>query len=114
MPNLLIQQPLNLNQLPFEILPLQCWRICPKLLNLRDLLINSGIDVLAIQESKLRKVDKAPFIEGYATVRKDQNNIRGGSLLLFIQTDIVFEKLHSFEKAGMEILSICLKITKST
>ena len=38
----------------------------------------------------------------------------GGGLLLFIRTDIVFEKLHSFEKAGMEILSTCLKTTKST
>ena len=26
----------------------------------------------------------------------------------------MFEKLHSFEKAGMEILSICIKATKST
>ena len=28
--------------------------------------------------------------------------------------DIVFEKLHSFEKAGMEIQSICVKPTKSS
>ena len=26
----------------------------------------------------------------------------------------MFEKLHSFEKAGMEILSICIKATKSS
>ena len=31
-----------------------------------------------------------------------------------MQTDIVFEKLHSFEKAGTEILSIRMKTTKST
>ena len=63
---------------------------------------------------KLRKADKTPFIAGYATVRKDRNNILGGGLLLFIRTDIIFEKLHSFGKAGMEVLSICLKTTKST
>ena len=51
------------------------------------LLINSDIYVLAVQESKLRKVDKALFIEGYVTVRKDHNNILGGGLLLSIQTD---------------------------
>ena len=28
--------------------------------------------------------------------------------------DFVFEKLHSFEKAGMEILSICIKATNSS
>ena len=82
--------------------------ISPMFLELRDLLINSDIDVLAVQESKLRKVDKTPFIEGCATVRIDRNNIIGGGLLLFIRTDIVFQKLHSFEKAGMEILSIRL------
>ena len=60
------------------------------------------------------KTDKTPFIEGYATVCKDQHIILGGGLLIFIQTDIMFEKLHSVEKAGMEILSICLKATKST
>ena len=88
--------------------------ICPKLVELRDQLINSNIDILAVQDSKLQKEDKTPFIEGYATIRKDRNNILGGGLLLFIGTDIVFEKLHSFEKAGMEILSIRLKFTKST
>ena len=69
---------------------------------------------MAVQESKLRKTDKTACIEGYATVRKDRNNILGGSLLLFIRTDIVFEKLLSFEKAGMEILSIRIKAIKSS
>ena len=78
--------------------------IRPKLLELRGCFLNSDTDVLAVQESKLRKTDKTPSIEGYATIRKDRNNILGGGLLLFIQTDIVFEKLHSFEKAGIEIL----------
>ena len=76
-----------------------------KLIELRDHLINSDIDILAVQEP--------PFIEGYATTQKDRNNILGGGLL-FIRTDIVFKKLHSFKKAGMEILSIRLKATKST
>ena len=83
-------------------------------MELRDLLINSNIDILAVQEPKLQKTDKTPFIEGYATIRKDRNNILGGGLLFFIRADIVFEKLHSVEKAGMEILSIHLKATKST
>ena len=58
--------------------------ICPKLVELRHRLLNSDIDVLAVQESKLRKTDKTPSIEGYVTIRKDQNNILGGSLLLFL------------------------------
>ena len=45
--------------------------IHPKFLELPNLLINSDIDILAVQESKLQKADKTPFIEGYAAVRKD-------------------------------------------
>ena len=88
--------------------------ICPKLVELRHRLLNSDIDVLAVQESKLRKTDKTPSIEGYATIRKDQNNTLGGGLLLFIRMEIVFEKLHSFKKAGIKILSIRIKATKSS
>ena len=89
-------------------------RICPKLIELCDCLINSDINILAVQESKLWKADKTPFIEGYATIRKDWNNIFGGDLLLLIRTEIMFQKLHSFKKAGIEILSIRLKAAKST
>ena len=85
--------------------------IRPKFLELRDQLINFDIDILSIQESKLRKAEKTPFIEGYPTVRKDRNNILGGGLLLFIRIETISVKLHSFEKAGMEILFICLKTT---
>ena len=88
--------------------------IRPKFIELRDHLLNSDIDVLSVQESKLRNIDKTPSIEGYAKTRKDRNNILGGNLLIFIRTDIVFEKLHPFEKAGMEILSIYITTTKST
>ena len=63
--------------------------ILPKFVELRDRLINSGIDVLAVQESKLRKADKTPFIESHVTLRKNRNNIlRGGLLLLFIIIEI--------------------------
>ena len=78
-----------------------------KLLELRDKLINSDIDIVAIQESKkLQKADKTPSIVGYAAIRKDRNSILGGGLLLFVCNDVIFEKLQSLEKAGMEILSV--------
>ena len=85
--------------------------IHPGIVELRDLLINSDVDVLALQESKLQKTDKTPFIEGYTTVQKGRNNILGGGLLLFIRTN---SKLHSFENTGKEILPIGLKTTKPT
>ena len=59
---------------------MECWQF----LELCILLINSDNDVLAVQESKLHKTGKTPFIKGYATVQKDCNKILGGRLLLFI------------------------------
>ena len=88
--------------------------IRPKFLKLCNLLINSDIDVLAIQESKLRKADKTLFIEGYATVQKNLNKILEGGTLFFIQTDVVSEKLLPLKKAGTKNLSICQKTNKST
>ena len=70
--------------------------INPKLLELLNRLMNSDVDIVAIEESNLRKTDKTLSIEGYATIRKDQNNILGCSLLFFVH-NIIFEKLHSFQ-----------------
>ena len=42
--------------------------ISPHLVELCNQLINSDIDILAVQESKFRKTGKTPFIEGYAAV----------------------------------------------
>ena len=119
------QLPGSTNSSPSEPLPATSWNklkiyqwntdgIRPKLMELRDLLINSDIHILAVQESKLRKTDKTPLIESYTTIHKDWYNILGAGLLIFIHTDIVFKKFHSVEKAGMEILSIRLKATKWT
>ena len=57
-------------------------------------------------------LNKTPSIEGYATIRKDRNNILGGGLLLFVRNDVIFEKLPSLEKADMEILSIRVRTSK--
>ena len=76
--------------------------------------MNSDVDIVAIQESNLRKTDKTLSIEGYATIRKDQNNILGCSLLFFVH-NIIFEKLHSFQWAGMKILfsQVCKQLQLS-
>ena len=52
--------------------------IRPKFIELCDRLLNSDIDVLAVQESNLQKTDKTPSIEDHATIRKVRNNILGG------------------------------------
>ena len=43
----------------------------PKFVELHGRLNNFDIHVLAVQEPKLQKTGKTPFIKGYATVLKD-------------------------------------------
>ena len=77
------QPPAPTNTTPSQQLPTQSWdkltiiqwnadRIRLKMLELRDKLINWDIGIVVIQESKLWKTNKTPFIEGYATIRKDK------------------------------------------
>ena len=80
---------------------------------MRNRLINLDVDIVAIKESKLQKAYKTPSIEGYATIRKDRNSILGGGLLFFVRNDVIFEKLHTFEQAGMKILSVRVRTSKS-
>ena len=48
------------------------------------------LDVIMIQESKLRATDKLPLIPGYSTVRKDRGTDKGGGLITFIKDDLPF------------------------
>ena len=113
---------------------MECWRYPPKFIEIPDLLLNSTINFIAAQESKLRKPD-INFLEsklrkpdktwqklwhhtfvakGCTTIQKDHNNILRGGLLFLIWTEIIFEKLHSFEKADKKILSFRLLTNKLT
>jgi len=46
---------------------------------------------IAIQETKLSKTSKTPFIEGYAASRLDRTNA-GGGLLLYINNGLNFSQ----------------------
>ena len=49
-----------------------------------------NLDIIMIQETKLRALDKNPAIKGYSTVRKDRGVGSGWGLLFFIKEDIPF------------------------
>ena len=117
------QLPAPTNTIPSLQLPTQSWDkltiiqwnvdgICLKLLELHDRLINSDIDIVATQESKVCKADKTWLIEGYSTIQKEQN-ILGNGLLFFVRNDVIFKNLHSLKQTSMEILSIQVCTSKS-
>ena len=96
--NRIISQPVpSTSRQKLTILQSNADGIMTKFTELRDRLINSDIDICAVQESKLRKNNKTPIIEGFATLRKDRKVLNGGGLLLYIRSDLTFEKLQSAE-----------------
>ena len=69
------------------------------------------IDIIMIQESKLRSLDKDPRIAGYSTVRKDRDVGMGGGLVTFTKEDIPFitvNHYHGLPDSKLEALIIDL------
>ena len=85
-----------------------------RMLELADAVRRLNVDIVLIQETKLRALDNNPNIKGYSTVRKDRGIGRGGGLITFIKEDLPFTIINTpaVENSLLEILSIELR-TKS-
>ena len=91
--NRIISQPVpSTSRQKLTILQWNADGIRTKFPEVQDRLINSDIDICAVQESKLRKNNKTPITEGFATLRKDRKVLNGGGLLLYIRSDLTFKK----------------------
>ena len=85
--------------------------ISTSLHELRERVLDQDYDVAVIQESKLvgdppEKRSKTPIITGYGTIREDRKYKGGGGLLIFIKTDIRYQRLKAIQRGGMEVLPI--------
>ena len=87
--------------------------IARKIGELEERLKTQLIDVCLIQESKLRKTDRTPFIKGFSTLRQDRVGGTGGGLLTFIRNEIAFERLPGSQKDGTEIQRCRIKFSKN-
>ena len=79
-----------------------------KMFELRDRMMNAGVDVCAVQETKLATKQKDPQIPGYATLRLDRKNISGGGLLIFVKKDLNFHRVPAYtdHRLGLEVQTI--------
>ena len=84
-----------------------------KIIDLRHVLSESQLDIVAISETKLS--DEFPdgqfIIDGYcnpAQFRKDRNK-HGGGLVVYVKTGIPVKRVKALEPANLEI--ICIEIT---
>ena len=82
---------------------------------LRDMLINTGFDVICIDETKLTCdfPDSQFYIEGYQhpPYRRDRNDrlcTRGGGKIVYVKSGMITKRLKSFETRTAE--TICLEL----
>ena len=85
-----------------------------RMLELADAVRRLNVDIVLIQETKLRALDNNPNIKGYSKVSKDRGIGRGGGLITFIKEDLPFTIIDTpaVENSLLEMLSIELR-TKS-
>ena len=79
-----------------------------KMVELEDKARTLEIDIILIQESKLRSSDANPKLKGYATIRKDREVGRGGGLVTFIKEDIPFTVIDHSNGVPNSLLEILM------
>ena len=89
-------------------------------MNLKQRLVNSNFDILAVQESILLgqdscpKSNPTPVIPDYHAKRKDRVGAvnRGGGRLFYIKEDVRFQELSKAEKNGLDVHTIRVQLRR--
>ena len=86
-----------------------------KIIDLRHILIHTGVEIVVIGETKLDSEfpDDQFHIDGYSfpPYRHDRNQ-HGGGLLMFTRKDLITRRLENFESSNIEMICIELIISK--
>jgi len=74
---------------------------------LRVVMINQPLDILAINESKLddNDSDNMLSLRGYTLVRRDRNK-QGGGVCVYLRDSLSFKRLHDFEEQNLELIAL--------
>ena len=83
-----------------------------KIIELRKRAIDQDLDVLLIQESHLEPNQPSPSIPGFAALRVDRKNKKGGGLISYVKKSIIFEKNSEQCKDATEIQTFSLNMSK--
>ena len=90
------------NKHRLTILQWNCDCLITKVVELSELTVRYGIDIIALQETRLGRDDPTPVLNGFDTVRRDRPGskarfARGGGLLNSIKKriPILMSQLHS-------------------
>ena len=64
-----------------------------KIHELKNLTDNTKIDIITIQETKLKPSHRTPYLKDYTAIRTDRTYKNGGGLMTYIKNDIIFTEL---------------------
>ena len=86
-----------------------------KIVDLRYVLAQTGIELLAVSETKLSEnfPDAQFYVEGYnfPPYRRDRNS-NGGGLMVFAKKDLITRRIKELESTEIEIISLELTVSK--
>ena len=87
--------------------------ISTKTLELQDRLASEDIDIVLVQETKLKESSRTPKFEGYTCIRADRKlKNPGGGLLIIIKSSLVYERLDATSIDATESQSIKVRMDK--
>ena len=74
---------------------------------LRLVMINQPLDILAINESKLDDNDSGNMLSlhGYTLVRRDRNK-KGRGVCVYLRDSLSFKRLYEFEEQNLELIAL--------
>ena len=105
------------NKHRLTILQWNCDCLTTKVVQLSELPVRYGIDIIALQETKLGRDDPTPILNGFDAVRRDipgsgARFARGGGLLTYIQKGIPYSEVPAAQLGPFEKLSVTIPYTR--
>ena len=91
------------NKHRLTILQWNCDCLTTKVFELSELTVRYGIDIIALQETKLGRDDPTPVLNGFDAVRRDRPGsgarfARGGGLLTYIKKGIPYSEVSAAQQ----------------
>ena len=104
------------NKHRLTILQWNCDCLTTKVVKLSELKVRYGIDIIALQETKLGRDDPTTVLNGFDAVRRDRPGsgarfARGGGLLTYIKKGILYSVVPAAQQGPLEKLHVTIPTT---
>ena len=77
-----------------------------KIHELKNLTDNTKIDIITIQETKLKTPHRTPYLKDYTAIRTDRTYKNGGGLMTYIKNDIIFTELKTPHTTNNKLIEL--------